>query len=156
MIGSDVIFRDARKQNQSDAGTYLAAQVVLYSFLAVISMIAIFNIINGISMSVTARTKQYGAIRAVGMDGKQLTRMIAAEAFTYAVSGLIVGCGIGIPVNHFLHERLLTRYFGTPWSFPFVLIAIIVLFDFLSVLIAVRAPSKRICNMPITATINEL
>lgn len=156
MIGSDVIFRDVRKQNQSDAGTYLAAQVVLYSFLAVIAMIAIFNIINGISMSVTARTKQYGAMRAVGMDGKQLTRMIAAEAFTYAVSGLIVGCGIGIPVNHFLHERLLTRYFGTPWNFPFVLIAIIVLFDFLSVLIAVRAPSKRICNMPITATINEL
>ena len=110
MIGSDVIFRDERKQNQSDAKTYLAAQVVLYSFLAVIATITIFNIINSISMSVTARTKQYGAMRAVGMDGKQLTRMIAAEAFTYAVSGLIVGCGIGIPINHFLHERLLTRY----------------------------------------------
>ena len=156
MIGSDVIFSDARKQNQSDASTYLAAQVVLYSFLAVIAMITICNIINSISMSVTARTKQYGAMRAVGMDGKQLTRMIAAEAFTYAVSGLIVGCGIGIPMNHFLHERLLTRYFGTPWSLPIVLIAIIILFDFISVLIAVHAPSKRICNMPITATINEL
>lgn len=107
-------------------------------------------------MSVTARTKQYGAMRAVGMDGKQLTRMIAAEAFTYAVSGLIVGCGIGIPINHFLHERLLTRYFGTPWSLPIVLIAIIIFFDFISVLIAVRAPSKRICKMPITETINEL
>ena len=156
MIGSDVIFRDERKQNQSDAKTYLAAQVVLYSFLAVIATITIFNIINSISMSVTARTKQYGAMRAVGMDGKQLTRMIAAEAFTYAVSGLIVGCGIGIPINHFLHERLLTRYFGTPWSLPIVLIAIIIFFDFISVLIAVRAPSKRICKMPITETINEL
>ena len=156
MIGSDVIFSDARKQNQSDANTYLAAQVVLYSFLAVIAMITIFNIINSISMSVTARTKQYGAMRAVGMDGKQLTRMIAAEAFTYAISGLVVGCGVGIPINHFLHERLLARYFGTSWSLPIVLIVIIILFDFISVLIAVHAPSKRICNMPITATINEL
>ena len=156
MIGNDVIFRDARKQNQSDARTYLAAQVVLYSFLAIIAMITIFNIINSISMSVTARTKQYGAMRAVGMDWKQLTRMIAAEAFTYAVSGLIVGCGIGIPINRFLHERLLTRYFGTPWSLPIVLIAVIILFDFISVLIAVRVPAKRICNMPITAAINEL
>lgn len=40
-------------------------------------------------MSVSARTKQYGVMRAVGMDGSQLTRMVAAEAFTYAVSGLI-------------------------------------------------------------------
>ena len=156
MIGNDVIFRDARRQNQSDARTYLAAQVVLYSFLAIIAMITIFNIINSISMSVTARTKQYGAMRAVGMDWKQLTRMISAEAFTYAVSGLIVGCGIGIPINRFLHERLLTRYFGTPWSLPIVLIAVIILFDFISVLIAVRVPAKRICNMPITAAINEL
>ena len=156
MIGNDVIFRDARRQNQSDARTYLAAQVVLYSFLAIIAMITIFNIINSISMSVTARTKQYGAMRAVGMDWKQLTRMISAEAFTYAVSDLIVGCGIGIPINRFLHERLLTRYFGTPWSLPIVLIAVIILFDFISVLIAVRVPAKRICNMPITAAINEL
>lgn len=156
LIGNDVVFSDARKQNQSDASTYLATQVVLYSFLAVIAMIAIFNIINSISMSVIARTKQYGAMRAVGMDGKQLTGMIAAEAFTYAVSGLAVGCGIGIPINRFLHIRLLTRYFGIPWSLPIVLLVIIILFDFVSVLIAVRAPSKRICNMPITATINEL
>lgn len=156
MIGNDVIFSDARKQNQSDASTYLAAQVVLYSFLAVIAMITIFNIINSISMSVTARIKQYGAMRAVGMDGKQLTRMIAAEAFTYAVSGLFVGCGIGIPMNHFLHERLLTRYFGIPWSLPIVLIVIIILFDLSSVLLAVRAPAERIRNMAITATINEL
>lgn len=156
MIGNDIIFSDARGQNQSDASTYLAARVVLYSFLAIIAMITIFNIINSISMSVTARTKQYGAMRAVGMDGKQLTRMIAAEAFTYAVSGLVVGCGIGMPMNRLLHVRLLMRYFGIPWSFPIRFIAIIILFDFISVLMAVRAPSKRICNMPVTATINEL
>ena len=47
-------------------------------------MITLFNIINSISMSVTARIKQYGAMRAVGMDGNQLTGMIAAETFTYA------------------------------------------------------------------------
>ena len=46
-------------------------------------------------MSVSARTKQYGVMRAIGMDGSQLTRMVAAEAFTYAVSGLIVGCIAG-------------------------------------------------------------
>ena len=90
LVGSDVIFDDLRQRNQEDAATYLATQFVLYSFLAIIAMITLFNIINSISMSVTARIKQYGAMRAVGMDGSQLVRMITAESFTYAISGLVV------------------------------------------------------------------
>lgn len=61
-------------------------------------------------MSVSARIKQYGAMRAVGMDNRQLKRMISAEAYTYAISGLIVGCGIGLPLSRFLYNRLITHY----------------------------------------------
>jgi len=153
---SNVIFTDQRQSNQENANTYLAVKFLLYSFMAIIAMITLFNIINSISMSVTARIKQYGAMRAVGMDGEQLTRMIAAEAFTYAGSGLIVGSGIGIVLSRFLYVKLVTRYFGSQWSLPIVLLAIIVVFDTVSAVAAVYAPAKRIRNMPITATINEL
>ena len=156
LAGSNVIFTDERQRNQEDANTWLAAKFLLYSFMAIIAMITLFNIINSISMSVTARIKQYGAMRAVGMDGEQLTRMIAAEAFTYAVSGLIVGSGIGIVLSRFLYVKLVTRYFGSQWSLPVVLLAIIVVFDTVSAAAAVYAPAKRIRNMPITAIINEL
>ncbi len=156
LAGSDVIFTDERQRNQENTNTWLAAKFLLYSFMAIIAMITLFNIINSISMSVTARIKQYGAMRAVGMDGEQLTRMIAAEAFTYAVSGLIVGSGIGIVLSRFLYVKLVTRYFGSQWSLPVVLLAIIVVFDTVSAAAAVYAPAKRIRNMPITATINEL
>ena len=156
LAGSNVIFMDERQRNQEDANTWLSMKFLLYSFMAIIAMITLFNIINSISMSVTARIKQYGAMRAVGMDGEQLTRMIAAEAFTYAVSGLIVGSGIGIVLSRFLYVKLVTRYFGSQWSLPVVLLAIIVVFDTVSAAAAVYAPAKRIRNMPITATINEL
>lgn len=153
---SNVIFTDHRKRNQEDASTYLAIKFVMYSFLAVIAMITLFNIVNSISMSVIARIKQYGAMRAVGMDGKQLTRMIIAEAFTYGFFGLVVGCGAGIVLSRFLYIKLLTRYFGTHWSLPVTLIAIIVVFDIVSVVTAAYAPAKRIRNMAITDTINDL
>ena len=156
LVDSDVIFTDLREGNQEDATTYLAAQFVLYCFLAIIAMITLFNMINSISMSVSARMKQYGAMRAVGMDGRQLTRMITAEAFTYAVSGLVVGCVLGLALSRFLHIKLLTRYFGTAWSVPVALLCIIVIFDFAAALIAVYAPSKLIQSMVITDTINEL
>ena len=128
----------------------------MYSFLAIIALITLFNIINSISMSVTARIKQYGAMRAVGMDGNQLTRMIAAEAFTYAFSGLIVGCGVGLLLNRFLWVNLLTRYFGAQWNVPVILLIIVVVFCFVAAVAAIHSPAKRIRNMAITETINEL
>ncbi len=93
----DVIFTDHRESNRSDQATYLATQAIAYGFLGILAMITLFHTINSISISVISRTKQYGVMRAVGMSGSQLTRMIAAEAFTYAASGLIAGLGIGIP-----------------------------------------------------------
>jgi putative ABC transport system permease protein len=156
LTAQDVIFSDMRDSNQEDRATYMAIQFVLFSFLAIIAMITLFNMINSISMSVTARIKQYGAMRAVGMDGRQLTRMISAEAATYAISGLVVGCGAGIVLSRLLYIRLLTRYFGIGWSLPIGLIGIIVLFDAASAMIAIYAPAKRIRSMAVTDTINEL
>lgn len=156
LAGSDVIFTDMRESNQENAATFWATQIVVYSFLAIIALITLFNIINSISMSVTARIKQYGAMRAVGMDGNQLTRMIAAEAFTYAFSGLIVGCGVGLLLNRFLWVNLLTRYFGAQWNVPVILLIIVVVFCFVAAVAAIHSPAKRIRNMAITETINEL
>jgi putative ABC transport system permease protein len=156
LTAQDVIFSDMRDSNQEDRATYMAIQFVLFSFLAIIAMITLFNMINSISMSVTARIKQYGAMRAVGMDGRQLNRMISAEAATYAISGLVVGCGAGIVLSRLLYIRLLTRYFGIGWSLPIGLIGIIVLFDAASAMIAIYAPAKRIRSMAVTDTINEL
>lgn len=152
----EIIVGDQRKSNQQNNATYIASRVVVYGFLAIIGIITLFNIINSISMSVSARTKQYGAMRAVGMDDRQLTRMISTEAITYAVSGLLVGFGIGIPLSRFLYTQLIARHFGVEWQLPIVLVGIVIIFVFASAVIAVHAPTKRIRNMAITATINEL
>lgn len=156
LAGRDVIFSDERELASESNATYMTVQVCVYSFLVIIGMVTMFYIINSISISVAARTKQYGAMRAVGMDGGQLTRMITAEAYTYVISGLAVGCGIGIPLSYFLHNLLITRYFGTLWSPPVAMLCMIIVFVALCAAVAVYAPAKRIRNMAITDTINEL
>ena len=71
------------RRGQRTSGTYTAFVACVYAFLGVLTLVTVLNIVNGISMSVTARTRQYGAMRAVGMDGWQLTRMILAESATF-------------------------------------------------------------------------
>ena len=73
------------KRDQRTSGTYFAFVACVYAFLGIITLVTVLNIVNSIAMSVSARIKQYGAMRAVGLDGHQISKMILAEAFTYAL-----------------------------------------------------------------------
>ncbi len=149
----NITFSDRRSVNRNAKGGYLAVVLFVYGFLAIIALITAFNIINSISMSVSARIKQYGAMRAVGMDGGQITKMISAEAAVYAVAGCIVGCAIGLPLHKLLFETMITSYWGDTWQIPVIPIAVIFLIVVVSCVAAVYSPSKRIRNMAITDTI---
>ena len=138
------------------SGTYWAFHLVVYAFLIVIVGITILNIVNSISMSVSARMKQYGILRAIGMDDAQLKRMISAEAGTYAVSGLVVGIALGLVLNRKLYILLITHYFGAAWQVPWGCLAVIVVVVLAAVVLAVYNPVRRILMQPITATISEL
>lgn len=153
--GETFSFRD--KRDEHTTGTYMAFVLCVYAFLAIIALVTVLNIVNSISMSVSARMKQYGAMRAVGMDEQQVTKMIAVEAATYATSGCVVGCIVGLPLSKLLYDFLIANHF--PYAagyFPTGSLAIILLFVLFAVIVAVRAPAKRIHSMLITATINEL
>lgn len=154
--GSEYRFSDTRENNQQSNATFWAFRLFAYSFLAIIAMIAIMNIINSTSMSVSSKIWQYGAMRAVGMDNRQLTTMIAAEVFTYSIAGCAIGCGLGILLHWVLFSRLVTRYFGIPWSLPIMPIGMILIMVIAAAMLAIYAPAKRICKMAVTETINEL
>ena len=151
-----IVVQDLRESNRQDRGTYYAARIVLYGFLAIIGGISLLNIVNSISMSVSARMKQYGILRAIGMDDAQLKRMISAEAGTYAVSGLVVGIALGLVLNRKLYILLITHYFGAAWQVPWGCLAVIVVVVLAAVVLAVYNPVRRILMQPITATISEL
>lgn len=148
-------FRD--KRDESTAGTYTAFVFCVYAFLLIIALVALLNIVNSISMSVSARTRQYGAMRAVGMDGRQITKMIAAEAFTYAFFGCVIGCVTGLLISRWLYGFLITEHFPyAVWRFPIGSLIIILVFVSLAAFAAVYAPSKRIRSMEITDAIKNL
>ena len=130
--------------------TYWAFHLVVYAFLIVIAGITILNIVNSISMSVSARMKQYGILRAIGMDDAQLKCMI------YAVSCLVVGIALGLVLNRKLYILLITHYFGAAWQMPWGCLAVIVIVVLAAVVLAVYNPVRRILMQPITATISEL
>lgn len=103
----------ARKSLILMAGSFALSIVLfltlcVYGFLLIIALVTLLNIMNSIFMSVSARSRQYGAMRAVGMDGWQMTKMIAAETATYALSGCFIGCAVGLAFyrGYYCHVKL--------------------------------------------------
>ena len=150
----DCLFVDNREENSDINGSYWVFRIASYGFLAIISLITVLNITNSISMGVSARIKQYGAMRAVGMGSGQVAKMITAEAVTYAICGTAAGIILGLLLHYLIYAKIVITHFGGSWNIPFATIALLLVV--FSCIVAIYAPAKRIRNMAITATINEL
>lgn len=156
LVGDSFTVEDNRQGNSEVRGGYFSFALFLYGFLVVIALISVFNIINSISMSVSAKLRQYGTMRAVGMSTGQLVHMVAAEAASYVVSGIITGCAAGLLLNWKIYGWLVTSRWGTPWEPPLSAIAVIFLLIVLSALAAVAGPARRIREMSVADTIGAL
>lgn len=146
---SEVIFADKLAQVQQQRNLYRAFSVLVYGFLSIIVAITIFHIMNTISIGVAAKMKEYGAMRAIGMSNRQLSKMIYAEAGTYAIRGILLGCIIGVPMHWVIFVSLITNIWGTAWSVPFVPLGSIIAIVLFASFLAVRRPAKRLHDMSI-------
>ncbi len=150
-----VFFSDKRIGNRETKGAGYSMSVFLYGFLTVIALIGFFNIMNSISLSVSARMKEYGAMRAIGMSVRQLIRMVVGEAMTYTFFGVIFGCVIGLPLNRTLFRSLVTSRWGDAWNLPGGELSVIIMVMFASVCLAVAGPAGRIRKMTVADTISQ-
>lgn len=142
-----ISFSDKRMSNREVKGAGYSMAVFLYGFLIIIALLAFFNIINCIAMSVSARMREYGAMRAIGMSDSQLVRMIVGEALSYTASGVFFGCIIGLPLNRMLFHQLVTTRWGEQWQVPIRELAVIVVVMGVAVWLAVLGPARRIRQM---------
>ena len=153
MSPSDSTVSDKRITNSESQSSYYTGAVFIYGFLIIIALITVFNIFNSMNASVASRTRQYGIMRAIGMGVNQLYKMIAAESFTYAILGCIVGCVLGLPLNRLMFQFLIADKWGTTWQIPLGSLLLIVFLCLASAAIAIRRPIRQISRMAIVDTI---
>lgn len=68
---------------------------VLTGLLFVSVLIAVLGIINTLALSVVERTRELGLLRAVGLQRRQLKRMIRVESVVIAFFGALLGIVVG-------------------------------------------------------------
>lgn len=156
MTEGSAVFTDDRISNRQVRGAYYSFALFFYGFLIIIALISVFNIINSIGMSVASRLRQYGAMRAIGMEIGQMVRMIMWETVTYLLSGSVTGCIAGVLLHWKLYDIIITSRWGDVWRFPAKALAVILVVMAISAVAAVWNPARKIRNMSVTETIGEL
>lgn len=154
LIPPEAKLLDLQQHNREIRTGFWAMAVFVYGFLIVIAFVALINIINTVNASVSSRMKDYGVMRAVGMSGKQVKKVIRAEAATYAVTGSIVGGISGLLLHRFFFRLLITSNWGQPWQPPVVVLAVTISAALLTTFIAVIWPSRRIEKVSVASVVN--
>ncbi|TDC45285.1 ABC transporter permease, partial [Actinomadura sp. KC345] len=86
-----------RAQVRDDAAGDIELFLNLVIGLLVLSVVvAALGIVNTLALAVTERTREIGTLRAVGMQRRQLRRMIRCEAVVVSLYGAVLGVGTGV------------------------------------------------------------
>lgn len=132
-IADGVAIQDARDAVDAVAESYPSAKVqdqaefrqsqedqlnqilsIIYGLLAFAIFIAVIGIANTMALSVFERTREFGLLRAVGMDRRQLRRSIRWESVIVSVFGAILGIVVGLPLG-----------IGVAWALPDTVVSLI-------------------------------
>lgn len=66
-----------------------------YTFLGILGMICVMNMVNTMIHSVHVRKKEFGMMQAIGMTDRQLVKMLHQEGLFYTIGTLVLSVGLG-------------------------------------------------------------
>ena len=69
---------------------------VLWVLLALAVIVSLFGIVNTLVLSTFERTRELGTLRALGMQRRQVRRMVRHESVITALIGAVLGIGAGL------------------------------------------------------------
>lgn len=128
--------------------------IFTYGFIILISLIAIANIINTISTSITLRTKEFGMLRSVGMTPKGFNKMVNYESIFYGIKSLGYGLPISILIMYGMY-RSLHYTFSYQFELPWMSILFVIFMIFLIVGITMFYSTRKIKKQNIIESLKQ-
>ena len=111
-------------------------------------LIAVLGIINTLALSVVERTRELGLLRAVGLQRRQLRRMIRVESVVIAVYGALLGLAVGVAFGWAL-VRALHGQGVTEFSVPVGRLAQVLVVAALAGVLAAALPARRAARLDV-------
>jgi ABC-type lipoprotein release transport system permease subunit len=89
-----------------DLAKMLATQdTMMVVLLVIIFAIAAITVMNTMLMAVYERTREFGVLKSLGMLPRQVFALIVVETLLVALFAILIGCSVGLGINHYLEVK---------------------------------------------------
>ena len=118
---------------------------LFYVLLALSIVVSLFGIVNTLALSIVERTREIGALRAMGMTRRQVSRMIRIESEILALIGAVIGIVVGIALAALATLALST--WNLSFSLPVSTLVILLVVALFAGRWAARTPARRAAKL---------
>jgi len=139
------LYESAQWRNEQLA-TFDQTMVIFYALMAALALPSLLALVNTLAISVLARTREIGMLRAVGSTRRQVRRMVMAESLLLSAIGTALGVISGVWLGYALVLATNSSGYIVPYYFPWggVIATIIIgmTFGVIAALIPARSASR--------------
>lgn len=120
-----------------------------YSFLGILGVICVMNMVNTMIHSVHVRKKEIGMMQAIGMTNRQLVKMLQQEGLFYTIGTLVLSIGLGSILGYpvFIWARNGGMFNISQYHYPttaaFIVSAVMLLMQLLLAIILGKSVRKK-------------
>jgi len=144
--------RDQQAYAAGARGPVNSALAAIGMLLALAILIAILGIVNTLALGVVERTREIGLLRAIGMDRRQLRRMLQVESIAISLLGALFGLAIGVLFAASIQSALVDNGLNV-LHIPVLQLVIAVLAAAIVGVLAAVWPSRRAARLDVLRAI---
>jgi putative ABC transport system permease protein len=124
-----------------------AILAVLWVLLALAVIVSLFGIVNTLVLSTFERTRELGTLRALGMNRRQVRRMVRHESVITALIGAVLGIGAGLMLAAAVVAWL--GQYGLSYAVPVPSLLAVAIIAALAGTLAAALPARRAARIDV-------
>lgn len=150
-----VYYQDYLAEEIGTRGVVAMIRLFSYVFMLLISMICICNVFNTISTNIALRRRDFGMLKSMGMQKKEIYQMVLHECVLYGSRALLWGIPIGFAVSFLIHAAVYDIQ-ETPYKMPMMAMMTAILSVLIVVAISMLYAVRRLSiDNPVEAIRSE-
>ena len=109
---------NASEMLEENRSYIFVANMFAYTFIIMISLIAVANVFNTISTNIKLRRRELAMLRSVGMSDRNFNRMMRFECVFYGARALLFGLPLAAVSSWLIHKVMVVDRvkFTLPWA----------------------------------------
>ena len=139
----EINYQDYLAEEIGIRGAVTIINIFSYGFILLISLICVCNVFNTISTNIALRGKDFAMLKSIGMQTKEMYRMMIYECALYGSSALLWGLPMSLVVSFLIHAVIYDIQ-ETPYEIPLVAMLVAIFSVFIVVVISMLYAARKL------------